>query len=232
MDTLGKLSLVNGRMEISARLPPPTFRSWPAGWLISEANRRDAGLCWPLAPEIDCYEAAAGAGPGSGLDGAAVCGSYHWGDRCFVDAGQARTGCLSHGELRYDEGFHTYAVEWWPEPNPVIRWWIDGRQVFEVNRGSDPRAPLPPGHRMMAVINTVCSGVVVVGGKRAGGGAAVWGARSPLSHRLRPPTLNPPHPAPLPQALAWWIDPPSRPPGIGDGYMFHYVDWIRLWTRE
>lgn len=57
VDTLDKLSVRNGRLEVSAKLPPPAFRNWPAAWMISETNRRDTGQCWPLASEIDLYEA-------------------------------------------------------------------------------------------------------------------------------------------------------------------------------
>lgn len=55
--------------------------------------------------------------------------------------------------MKYDQAFHTYAVEWFPDG--VIRWFYDGRQVFEINKGSDPRAPLPPRDRMIIVLNTV-----------------------------------------------------------------------------
>jgi hypothetical protein len=76
VDTLDKLSLRNGRIELSARLPAPAFRNWPAAWAISERNRRDTGgLCWPLSTEVDVYEAAAGAPAASGLQDNAVCGS-------------------------------------------------------------------------------------------------------------------------------------------------------------
>jgi hypothetical protein len=110
---------------------------------------------------------------------------YHWGTTCFVDRGAGRTGCHSHTQLPYDDGFHTYAAEW--DPDGTIRWWYDGAQVFQVDRTSDPDAPLPPPDRMMLIINT---------------------------------------------ALAWWVDPPGAPPGIGDGYTFHYVDWLRAWSRD
>ena len=110
---------------------------------------------------------------------------YHWGTTCFVDRGAGRTGCRSHTQLPYDDGFHTYAAEW--DPDGTIRWWYDGAQVFQVDRASDPDAPLPPPDRMMLIINT---------------------------------------------ALAWWVDPPGAPPGIGDGYTFHYVDWLRAGSRD
>ena len=51
VDTVGKFSVRNGRIEMNAKLPPPTFRVWPAGWSISDKNNRDQGKCWPLATE-------------------------------------------------------------------------------------------------------------------------------------------------------------------------------------
>ena len=46
VDTVGKVAVRNGRVEIRAKLPPPTLRIWPAGWTISDKNQRDKGpLC-------------------------------------------------------------------------------------------------------------------------------------------------------------------------------------------
>ena len=54
VDTVGKVAVRNGRVEIRAKLPPPTLRIWPAGWTISDKNQRDKGpLCWPLSTEIE-----------------------------------------------------------------------------------------------------------------------------------------------------------------------------------
>ena len=53
VDTVGKRSVRNGRIEMNAKLPLPTFRVWPAGWAISTASNRDMGKCWPLSTEID-----------------------------------------------------------------------------------------------------------------------------------------------------------------------------------
>lgn len=67
VDTQNKFSVRNGRIEINAKLPPPTFKVWPAGWSISEKNNRDTGTCWPLSTEIDLYEVAGGYDGGGGL---------------------------------------------------------------------------------------------------------------------------------------------------------------------
>jgi hypothetical protein len=60
VDTNGRLSVRDGKVEVRALLPPPTFRVWPASFLISEKNNRDTGECWPTTTEIDLYEVAGG----------------------------------------------------------------------------------------------------------------------------------------------------------------------------
>ena len=60
VDTNGRLSVRDGKVEVRALLPPPTFRVWPASFLISEKNNRDTGQCWPTTTEIDLYEVAGG----------------------------------------------------------------------------------------------------------------------------------------------------------------------------
>ena len=126
---------------------------------------------------------------GGFLDNAA-CGSYHWGLQCFVDLGIARTGCLSHAALPYDEGFHTYSAHWSVVDSSSwsIQWYYDNTLIFTITPTSDPLAP-PPLGAMAIHINT---------------------------------------------ALAWWLEPRSRPPGLdaAGGYTFMFVDWIRVWTAD
>ena len=127
--------------QVRARLPYPSFRDWPATWLLDVRNRRDQGLCWPVASEIDVYEAAAGYGNNS------ICGSYHWsGDgRCYVDDGRFRTGCATYSQIPYDTAFHTYTLAWSVGPGGTweISWSYDDRAIFLINEMSDPRAPPP-----------------------------------------------------------------------------------------
>ena len=112
VDTNGRLSVANGRVEVRALLPPPTFRVWPSSFVISDKNRRDTGECWPLTTEIDLYEVAGGfsgnnqVNTGLGLN--YMCASYHWGNQCFVDLGASFTGCLTPAQLNYSTSFRAY----------------------------------------------------------------------------------------------------------------------------
>ena len=47
VDTVGKFSVRDGRIEINAQLPPPTHRIWPAGWV--RCARKNAARP-PVAP--------------------------------------------------------------------------------------------------------------------------------------------------------------------------------------
>ena len=190
VDTNGKLTVTNGRVDVRALLPPPTFRVWPSSFLISEKNNRDTGLCWPLATEIDLYEVAGGfAGAANtqlGLNN--LCASYHWGNQCFIDLGAANDGCFNAQQLDYADAFHTYTAEW---DDNSITWSVDDVPYFTIDRSSGATFPLDP---MVLILET---------------------------------------------ALAWWIEPqditiapPQFPTDNSNGYTFHYVDWIRIWSRD
>jgi hypothetical protein len=144
IDTQGKLSVRGGRVEVRARLPPPTFRVWPASFLISELNDHDTGVCWPLTAEIDLYEVAGGfdnnlqANTGLGLN--ALCASSHYGSRCFVDEGASFTGCKSQFELDPAAAFHTYAAEW--NLTSVV-YSIDGEPFFVQTSDKYPGMSFP-----------------------------------------------------------------------------------------
>ena len=159
VDTVGKVAVRNGRVEIRAKLPPPTLRIWPAGWTISTQNQRDKGtLCWPLSTEIDLYEVAGGFFAPGPLGGNAMCSSYHWGTQCFDDLGRYQTGCLSMTALPsssalpwYSDDFHTYSVEW---TDQEITWAINDVVYFSANKGRFPGITLPVPDAQELKLNT------------------------------------------------------------------------------
>jgi beta-glucanase (GH16 family) len=173
VDTLDRVTVVNGLVEVRARLPQPRFRVWPSAFLNSQRNRRDQGLCWPIANEIDMYEVAGGFG------GNSMCGSYHWGYECRRDLGATRFGCLP-GSDTYSNDFHVYAVEW---DGNGITWRFDGREFYRMDRSTDGNIVLPPDE-MNIILET---------------------------------------------ALAWWIE--GGPADVDATGVFHYIDWVRVWTR-
>ena len=155
VDTLGKLSVRDGKVEVNAKLPPPTFRIWPSSFLISEENNRDTGKCWPVATEIDLYEVAGGFNGQPQLDTGLglnqLCASYHWGTQCFVDLGASKTGCKTERELDYSESFHTYAAEW--DANRIT-YSIDGVPYFVQDRELYPGIALPVPDPLVVILQT------------------------------------------------------------------------------
>jgi hypothetical protein len=144
----------DGLVEVRARLPPASFKIWPAAWLLSARSRRDQGVCWPLASELDIYEVAGGFDARGGLGANALCASAHYGDRCFVDLGAGKTGCVPAARLAYSEGWHTYAVRWTRDD---VKWFIDGEVIHIATVASDPdlaRGGLPFKDAMALILET------------------------------------------------------------------------------
>ena len=154
VDTNSKLSVRDGRVEVRALLPPPTFRVWPSSFLISDKNNRDTGLCWPLSTEIDLYEVAGGfSGSGqldTGLGTNALCGSYHWGTQCFADLGFDKTGCVA-SELDYAASFHVYAAEW---NATTITYFVDDKPFFVQDEAHNPGIALPAPDAFVIILQT------------------------------------------------------------------------------
>jgi hypothetical protein len=119
LDTIGKASFTYGRFEMRAKSPnqPNTSRGlWPAFWL----RPNDGGN-----GEIDVVELPGGA-PYYKAATQAIFYNYtpvKQDNRYTFPAGYAA------------DGFHTYTTEW--EPG-VLRWYIDGKQVYQRDRSSTP----------------------------------------------------------------------------------------------
>ena len=155
VDTNGRLSVRDGKVEVRALLPPPTFRVWPASFLISEKNNRDTGECWPTTTEIDLYEVAGGFNGqpqfDSGLGLNAMCASYHWGTECFVDLGATKTGCKTAEELDYAGSFHTYGTEW---DETSIVYSVDDVVFYKQDRENFPGIIIPVPDPMVLIMQT------------------------------------------------------------------------------
>ncbi|WP_406068308.1 family 16 glycosylhydrolase [Micromonospora sp. NBC_01638] len=119
LDTIGKKSFQYGRFEMRAQSPngPTDSRGlWPAFWLRPDDGGKG---------EIDVVELPGGSQ------------YYHAATQAiFYDYTPVKQ------DQRWDlptgypgDGFHTYTTEW--EPG-VIRWYIDGRQVWQRDRSTTP----------------------------------------------------------------------------------------------
>ncbi len=119
LDTIGKASFTYGRFEIRAKSPngPTNSRGlWPAFWLRPDDGGKG---------EIDVVELPGGAS----YYRAATQAIFY--DYTPVKQDQRYTFATGHA----GDGFHTYTTEW--EPG-ALRWYIDGKQVYERNRKTTP----------------------------------------------------------------------------------------------
>ncbi|MFF5172941.1 family 16 glycosylhydrolase [Micromonospora sp. NPDC000089] len=120
LDTIGKASFRYGRFEIRAQSPngPTDSRGlWPAFWLRPDDGGKG---------EIDVVELPGGAD----WYRAATQSIFY----DYTPVKQDQRWYLPNGGYPGD-GFHTYTVEW--EPG-VLRWYVDGRQVWQRDRASTP----------------------------------------------------------------------------------------------
>ena len=100
LTTEGKASWTYGRVEVRAKLPEGKG-VWPAIWMLG-ANMPAVG--WPRCGEIDIMEFI-------GKAPELIHGTVHYSkDDGQHDANGAVTPISQPGE-----GFHTYAIEWWPD---------------------------------------------------------------------------------------------------------------------
>lgn len=129
LTTRGKAAWRYGRIEVRARLPQGQG-TWPAIWMLPERERYGA---WAASGEIDILEAvnlgvACAACPGGREN--TILGTLHFG-------GKWPNNKHKGDEVPFPEvldgGFHTYAIEWYPDR---IVWQVDGRPFAE-RRGSE-----------------------------------------------------------------------------------------------
>ncbi|KAF7290354.1 GH16 beta-1 3-glucan recognition protein [Mycena chlorophos] len=109
-----------GRVEVVAKLPTGDWL-WPAIWMLPVGNVYGS---WPLSGEIDIMEAR-GNGPSYPKQGVNyVRSSLNWGPATFLDAVAKTYGWKTLRRSRYDQAFHTYALEW---DETFIRMYVDSR---------------------------------------------------------------------------------------------------------
>lgn len=119
LDTIGRHSWTYGRFEVRAKSPNGPENSkglWPAFWLRPEDGGKG---------EIDVVELPGG----SGYHRAATQAIFY--DYSPVKQDQRYTFPTGYP----GDGFHTYTTEW---ERDAIRWYIDGKKVYERNRSTTP----------------------------------------------------------------------------------------------
>jgi beta-glucanase (GH16 family) len=122
LKTKGKAAWTYGRIE--ARIQVPRGQGiWPAFWTLG-TNQNSVG--WPACGEIDIMEHI-GREP-TQVHGTILGPGYSGG------GGIGKAFPLPDGKAFADD-FHVFAAEWEPER---IRWFVDGRQYFEVTPANLP----------------------------------------------------------------------------------------------
>lgn len=120
ISTRKSASLKFGRVEVVAKLPTGDWL-WPAIWMLPVDNAYGG---WPLSGEIDIMEAR-GNGPNYPKQGINyVRSSLNWGPATFLNAVAKTYGWVTQRRGRYDDGFHTYALEW---SDGFMRMYVDSR---------------------------------------------------------------------------------------------------------
>jgi beta-glucanase (GH16 family) len=116
--TLGKLALRSGRVEISGKMPPGQGL-WPALWLRPD----DPGNYFP---EFDILEMWSTDIPGDEFDGQVPWFTYHWANATKWETNQ------SHYRAPFDltASYHQFALDWSPGH---VRWYVDGVQRWALD---------------------------------------------------------------------------------------------------
>lgn len=124
LTTRGKASWRYGKIEVRARLPQGQG-TWPAIWMLPEKDRYGA---WAASGEIDILEAVNLGVPCAKCPGGrenTILGTLHFGGKWPNNKHRGEE--VPFPEV-LDGGFHTYAVEWYPDR---ITWQFDGRTYAE-----------------------------------------------------------------------------------------------------
>ncbi len=138
--TAGRFETTYGRFEARIRLPTGQG-IWPAFWLLG-ANIDEVG--WPQCGEIDVMEYR-------GQEPRLVLGTVH-GPGYFAAEGVTRNFALEEG--RFDEAFHTFAIEW---DEDAIRWFVDGEPYHSVTKRDLP-GPWVFDHPFYLILNVAVGG--------------------------------------------------------------------------
>ena len=108
LNTLGKFSFLNGRLEMRAKLPRGRG-VWPAFWTL---GGNIGQVSWPTCGEIDVMELV-------GKEPDQIHGTAHW-----KGNGHHESQGKQLSVEKTDTDFHVYAVEWTPER---IAFFVDDR---------------------------------------------------------------------------------------------------------
>jgi len=124
LTTQGKICFQYGKIEFRAKVPVGRG-TWAAGWLLGDAYRDE--ISWPYCGEVDILEVV-----GFEYDSTKNSSWNH--GSCHTPAYYFKKGNHITGQTPIEnvkEGFHTYAVEWYPD---VIYCLVDGVRYYTYDK--------------------------------------------------------------------------------------------------
>lgn len=121
LDTIGKLKVQFGRVEVRAKLPLGKG-IWPAVWMLGEEWTLENARAWPSCGEIDIVELI-------GSEPSTVHGTVH-APFCYGSRGVTSHFSLPRNKT-FSEDFYVFAVEWTTE---YIAWFVNDQLYHVVTR--------------------------------------------------------------------------------------------------
>jgi len=109
-----------GKVEIVAKMPRGDWL-WPALWMLPVDNAYGP---WPMSGEIDIMESRGNSPEYKAQGRDFVRGSLNWGPFTWLNGVAKTFGSWNERRQSYDEGFHTYSVEW---TDKFLRIYVDTR---------------------------------------------------------------------------------------------------------
>jgi len=141
LHTRGKRPMLYGRIEVRAKIP--TGRgTWPAIWTLGE-NIRQVG--WPKCGEIDIMENV-------GFDPQVIHANIHTGTYNHM-IGTGKGNRIDAGKPW--EGFHVYAVEWWPDR---MEFFMNETRYFVFRKEKDDDGVWPFDKPQYLILNLAIGG--------------------------------------------------------------------------
>ena len=130
-----------GKVEVVAKLPRGDWM-WPAIWMLPVDDHYGP---WPASGEIDIMESRGNNAKYKAQGRDVVRGSLNWGPFSWLNGVSKTYGWWNDRRHSYDEGFHTYSMEW---NEKFIRMYVDTRlhHLLEVsfNKPFFQRGDFPP----------------------------------------------------------------------------------------
>jgi len=138
LKTAPQHSWLYGKFKARIKLPHGAG-IWPAFWMMPGTNSYGP---WPKSGEIDIMELI-------GDKPSIVYGTVHYGNH----ASRGDKYSLNNGS--FYQNYHTFSLQWEPDK---IKWLVDGKQYFEVEKKNFPKGEWPFNRQFYIILNLAVGG--------------------------------------------------------------------------